>query len=213
MGSGTERHARRRTFDPAWPGFGKLRAGGFMLTHPRFQKSRRLLMVLGTMAICLGATSQSCSLRDLLKKDSNSDLSFSTTLRLLDNTSTQTNTFNQGDQVELELTVRNLDNNSATINLTTTQETDFVVVKADSKDVVWQWSKHQTAPSQTASTLEFSANQSRTFRVNWDQTDDNGNLLERGDYQARGVVIFDGFSNDPLKDNQLGSELERFTVQ
>src|SRR3954470_20412223 len=113
-----------------------------MLTHPRFQKSRRLLMVLGTMAICTGATSQSCTLRDLLKKDSNSDLSFSTTLRLLDNTGGATTTFNQADPIQFELKVSNLDDNSATLNFTTSQQTDFVVVKADTSDVVWQWSKH-----------------------------------------------------------------------
>jgi Intracellular proteinase inhibitor len=177
------------------------------------QKGRRILLVLGTMAICLGATSQSCSLRDILKKNSNSNLSFSTTLRLLDNTGSDTNVFNQGDPITLQLEVHNLDNNSATIDFTTSDQTDFVVVKADTKDVVWQWSKHQPAPSDTASTLEFAANQTRTFRVNWDQTDDSGNLLDRGDYQARGVVIFDGFSSNPLKDDQLGSTLARFKVQ
>jgi hypothetical protein len=177
------------------------------------QKSRRLLVVLGTMAICLGATSESCSLRELLKKDSNSDLSFSTTLNLLDSSGTETNTFDQGDPVELELKVNNLDDNSATIDFDTTQQTDFVVVKAGTDDVVWQWSKHQAAPSQTPTTLEFAGNQSRTFRVDWDQTDDNGNLLDRGDYEARGVMIFDGFENDPLKDSQFGSTPERFTVE
>lgn len=184
-----------------------------MRTGSTFQKSRRLLIALGAIAICTGATSQSCTLRDLLKKDSNSDLSFSTTLRLLDNTGSATTTFNQGDSIQFELQVNNLDDNSATLNFDTTQQTDFVVVKADSSDVVWQWSKHQPAPSETASTLEFAGNQSRTFTVNWDQTDDNGNLLDRGNYEARGVVIFDGFSNDPLKQNQLGSTLERFTIQ
>jgi len=184
-----------------------------MRTGSTLQKSRRVLVVLGAVAICMGATSQSCTLRDALKKDSNSDLSFSTTLQLLDNTGSATTTFNQGDPIQFSLRVNNLDDNAATINFETSQQTDFVVVKAGSSDVVWQWSKHQPAPSETASTLQFEGNQSRTFTVDWDQTDDNGNLLDRGDYDARGVVIFDGFSNDPLKDNQLGSAPQRFKVE
>jgi hypothetical protein len=184
-----------------------------MRTDSTVQKGRRLLIVLGAMALCMGATSQSCTLRDALKKDSNSDLSFSTTLDMLDNTDSVTTTFNQGDPVQFRLRVNNRDDNSATINFTTSQQTDFVVFKAGSHDVVWQWSKHQPAPSETASTLQFDGNQSRTFTVDWDQTDDSGNLLDRGDYDARGVVIFDGFSNDPLKENQLGSTPQRFTVK
>lgn len=177
------------------------------------QKSRRLLMVLGTLAICLGATSESCSLRDRLKNGSNSDLSFTTTLSLLDSSGGATDIFNQGDEVELQLKVRNRDNNSATVNFDTNQQYDFVVVRAGTSDVVWQWSKQQPEPTQTASSLEFAADQTRTFTFNWDQTDNNGNLLDRGDYEARGVLIFDGFESDPLKENQLGSALERFTVQ
>jgi hypothetical protein len=179
---------------------------------PLFQKSRRLLMVLGTLAICLGATSESCSLRDRLKDKSN-DVSFSTTLSLNDSGGSPTDVFNQGDPIEFELRVRNRDDNSATVDFDTNQQYDFVVVRAGTNDVVWQWSKHQPAPAQTPTTLEFAANQTKTFTFDWDQTDDNGNLLDRDDYEARGVLIFDGFENDPLQEDQFGSPLERFTVE
>jgi hypothetical protein len=184
-----------------------------MLIGPKAHKGRRLLIVLGAMAFTLGATSQSCTLRELLKKDSNSDLSFSTSLRILDSGGAELDTFNQGDPIEFELKVRNRDNQSATVTFPTSQQTDFVVVKAGTDTVVWQWSKHQVAPTQTSSTLDFAADQTRTFRVDWDQTDDNGNLLDRGNYEARGVMVFDGFDNDPLKVNQFGSDPEPFTVQ
>jgi hypothetical protein len=33
-----------------------------------------------------------------------------------------------------------------------------------------------------------------------------------GSYEARGVLIFDGFDDHPLRASQLGSPLERFTI-
>jgi hypothetical protein len=33
-----------------------------------------------------------------------------------------------------------------------------------------------------------------------------------GSYEARGVLVFDGFDNNPLRASQLGSQLEQFTI-
>ena len=78
---------------------------------------------------------------------------------------------------------------------------------------MWQLSKESAAPAPGPSTLEFAPGETRTFTTTWDQTDsDGGDQVRTGTYEARGVVIFDGFDGNPLRASQLGSPLERFTI-
>ena len=111
------------------------------------------------------------------------------------------------------LTVRNRRDTTETIDFTDSRTRDFVVVRANTDNVVWQLSKETAAPSQTATTLTFGPNESQTFTTTWDQTEsDSGDQVRTGTYEARGVLVFDGFDSSPLRASQLGSPLERFTI-
>ena len=61
--------------------------------------------------------------------------------------------------------------------------------------------------------MEFGPNEVKTFTTTWDQTDsDGGDQVSTGSYEARGVLVFDGFDTSPLRASQRGSQLERFTI-
>jgi len=86
-------------------------------------------------------------------------------------------------------------------------------VRANTDNVVWQLSKETAAPSPTPTTLTFGPNETQTFTTTWDQTEsDSGDQVRTGTYEARGVLVFDGFDSRPLRASQLGSPLESFTI-
>ena len=111
------------------------------------------------------------------------------------------------------LTVRNRRDTTETIDFTDSRQSDFLVVRANSYDIVWQLSEESAAPSPRPTTLEFAPGETKTFTITWDQTDsDSGDQVRTGTYEARGVMVFDGFDTSPLRSSQLGSPLERFTI-
>ncbi len=171
----------------------------------------RVLTVLGVLAICLGASTDSCSLSNI-GGGSGDNPSFVTELRLQDLDGRVTDSFARNDTITLVLTVRNRLNTTATIQFPTGRQSDFVVVRQNTNDVIWKWSSDRTFP-QTQSELEFAAGQSRSFSFDWNQLDDSGNPLRSGDYEARGVLVYSDFDGNPLKSNPQGSTLVRFTVR
>jgi len=108
--------------------------------------------------------------------------------------------------------VRNRRDTTETIDFTDSRTSDFVVVRANTDSVVWQLSKKSAAPSQTPTTLSFAPGESKTFTTTWDQIDDSGDQVRTGTYEARGVLVFDGFDSRPLRASQQGSPLESFTI-
>ena len=111
------------------------------------------------------------------------------------------------------LTVRNRRDITEMMDFTDTRTSDFVVVRANSESIVWQLSKESAAPSPTPTTLEFGPNEIKTFTTTWDQTEsDSGVQVRSGSYEARGVLVFDGFDDHPARASQRGSPLEQFTI-
>jgi hypothetical protein len=177
---------------------------------------RRAFTLLGIMVICAGTTSsRSCSLGSSNSNnsgDGGNDPTFVATLQLQDSSGNITDTFERDEPIQMILTVRNRTDQTQTIEFDTSRQSDFVVVRENTTGVVWQQSDGDAAPSATPSTLEFAPNQVRTITTLWDQLDNNGDRARVGAYEARGVIIFDGFDNNPLRASQLGSPLERFTI-
>lgn len=172
----------------------------------------RLITVLGLLVICLGATTESCSIRDAIGGGSSNNPDFVTQLQLKNANAQITDTFNLGDDITMVLTVRNRLTTGATVEFTSGRQSDFVVVRENTSDVVWKWSTDQTFGT-AATTLTFQAGETKTFEVDWDQVGDNDLQVPAGTYEARGVLFYDGFDTDPLKTNQLGSTLVRFTIR
>lgn len=189
------------------------------LSHPaRTQRNRwrrglpRLLTVLGILAVSLGATSRSCSLRDGIGGGSDDEPSFVTQLLVQDTANQTTDSFDRGEIIQFVLTVRNRLNSTATIDFPTARTTDFVVVNENTNDVVWKWSDDQAAFAQVATTLTFNAGETKSFTVTWNQIGRSGSQVRSDRYEARGVLVYDGFDSNPLRTNQQGSTLERFTI-
>jgi hypothetical protein len=178
---------------------------------------RRLLTLFGILVICAGTTTsnRSCGLGSSNNNsgDGGNDPTFVATLQLQDANGDANDSFERGAIVTMILTVRNRRDTTETIDFTDSRTRDFVVVRANTNDVVWQLSKETAAPSPNPTTLTFGPNESQTFTTTWDQTESgNGNQVRVGSYEARGVLVFDGFDNNPLRASQLGSPLEQFTI-
>ena len=177
---------------------------------------RRLLTLLGILVICAGSTSsnRSCSLGSSSNNggDGGNDPTFVATLQLQDVTGEVTDTFERDELIQMILTVRNRTDETQTLTFDTSLQSDFVVVRDNTESVVWRLSEDSAAPSQTPTTMEFAPNQIRTITTSWNQIDNNGDRVSVGTYEARGVLIFDGFEDHPLRASQLGSQLEQFTI-
>jgi hypothetical protein len=176
---------------------------------------RRLLTLFGIMVICAGtSSSRSCSLSSSDNDgDGGDEPTFVATLQLQSTTGEVTDTFERGALIQMILTVRNRRDTTETMDFTDSRTSDFVVVRANTDSVVWQLSKETAAPSPTPNTLTFGPNEIMTFTTTWDQTDsDSGDQVSTGSYEARGVLVFDGFDEHPLRASQRGSPPEEFTI-
>lgn len=187
-------------------------------TRPtRLRVLPRLLTVLGILALCTGASSRSCSFGSSDNDDDNDgdggdNPNFVTTLELRDSSGNAATSFERDELIQMVLTVRNRSDETQTLTFPTGRQSDFLVVRAGTDDIVWQLSDGEAAPSQTSSTLEFAPDQEITVPVTWNQIDSDGDGVRVGAYEARGVLIFDGFDSNPLRASQLGSSLQRFTI-
>src|SRR6185369_16182051 len=182
-----------------------------------FHGWRRLATLIGILAICAGPTTsnRSCSLPGSGSNsgDGGDDPTFVTTLQLQDTQGNVTDSFQRQELVQMILTVRNRRDTTETIDFTDSRTSDFVVVRANTDNVVWQLSKETAAPSPTPTTLSFAPGETKTFTTTWDQTEsDSGDQARTGNYEARGVLVFDGFDTRPLRASQQGSPLESFTI-
>jgi hypothetical protein len=177
---------------------------------------RRFATLVAILVICAGTTTsnRSCSLGGSNNGgDGGDDPTFVATLQLQNSTGDATDSFERGETIQMVLTVRNRRDTTETIDFTDSRTRDFVVVRTNTDNVVWQLSKETAAPSPTPTTLTFGPNESQTFTTTWDQTEsDSGDQVRTGTYEARGVLVFDGFDSRPLRASQLGSPLERFTI-
>ena len=171
----------------------------------------RVLTVLGVMTLCLGATSSSCSLNGNDDGDGGDDPSFVTTLTLRGSGNTDATSFNREETITLVLTVRNRLSTAATIEFTDGRQDDYVVVRENSDRVLWQLSNGQTPPT-GASQINFAAGETKTFTRTWNQLDNNGDLVRAGSYEARGALVYSNFDSSPLRSNQQGSTLVKFTI-
>ncbi|HEY4369869.1 MAG TPA: BsuPI-related putative proteinase inhibitor [Steroidobacteraceae bacterium] len=174
------------------------------------------MTVLGLLAICLGATSgKSCSISDFLKGDSSNsdDPPFVTELTLVNSAGENTDTFDFGETIEMQLTVRNRLTTTAEAQFSTTRTSDFVVVNDNSSTVLWKWSTNQPTAGTTPTTLTFEPGETKTFTVDWNQLGDSGIATNPGTYEARGVLVYDGFDTNPLQTNNMGSSPKQFTIR
>jgi hypothetical protein len=121
------------------------------------------------------------------------------------------NQFARGEPVTFELSVRNRTRQEAVLQFSTGHQFDFVVLDDGTRNVRWKWS-HGKAFLTIATEIEFAPGETKIFRVTWDQLDNDFQQVPGGEYEARGVMMFPQFKDDPLFSSQLGSPLRQFTI-
>lgn len=173
----------------------------------------RLAAAVG-IALFTGGAQVSCGNRfgDGRDLDSGNGPTFTTTLVLRDSAGAATATFARGEPITFELVVRNRSAGTVRLENGHPPDSDFLVVDDGTDDVRWRNNANNSFPTVVVP-LVFAAGETRTFTVTWDQVLDDGSMLGRGDYEARGVVPFAGFEQDPLAPNELGSNLSAFRVR
>jgi hypothetical protein len=175
----------------------------------------RLALLVGIVLTTAGAQ-YSCSSdgnglitnRDL---DSGDGPTFSTTLILRDSAGTETYDFTRTELITFELTVRNRTDQPVTLQMPSTADAEFLVFTEGGSSPRWRSNEDQAFPA-VVTQIVFQANESKIFELDWTQEIRGGTFLNRGRYEARGVLANVGFPANPLAPHELGSNLRVFTI-
>jgi hypothetical protein len=171
------------------------------------------LVLLGGACLLVSGSQYSCTARSgSVDDDGKPDSGFIVTLVLRDSNGTESSSFMFGAPIRFDLTVKNRANQSATLQFNDGHTNDYLVVDSGTARMRWLWSQNM-AFTQATQQVTFDPLQTRTFTVTWNGVLNNGNQIMPGTYQARGVLVFDGFTADPMAANELGSDLKSFTVR
>lgn len=172
------------------------------------------LALLGGICLLMAATKWACvsNTMDPIHDPDGPETTFVTRLALFDSTGTRTSAFVFGEPIRFELEVTNISSHRVHVQFDDAQLYDFVVVDSGTSRVRWQWSDDQ-AFAQVAQELTFEPGSSRTFTVVWYGQLADGSQLPVGNYQARGVMVFDEFFGDPFAGSEMASALQPFTVR
>lgn len=175
----------------------------------------RLALLVGIVFTTAGAQ-YSCSSdgnglitnRDL---DSGNGPTFSTTLLLRDSAGTETYRFAPTELITFELTVRNRTDQPVTLQMPSTAGAEFLVFIEGGSAPRWRSNDGQAFPA-VVTQIVFQANESKVFELDWTQETRDGTFLDRGRYEARGLLEKVGFPANPLAPHELGSNLRVFTI-
>ncbi|HET9862515.1 MAG TPA: BsuPI-related putative proteinase inhibitor [Steroidobacteraceae bacterium] len=136
---------------------------------------------------------------------------FATSLVLRDSTGTATTSFVMGEPIRFDLEIGNLRNRTTTLRFPDAQIYDFYLFDADDR-VLWRWSEDM-AFAQVVTRLTFAPRATRSYTLTWNGVLADGTQLPAGQYRARGVIVADEFTGDPLDPGELGSRRVDFTVR
>jgi len=168
------------------------------------------ILAMGAVALVTSGSQVKCTSGDTSDledppAESGEGPTFTTTLLLKDAAGTVKTSFQSGEVITFELTVRNRTTGAVQLDFASGQQYDFFAFNGGTRNVAWLWSS--TALFTMAATrLEFAAGESKVFAVNWAQT------AARGSYEGRGAMIFDQLHDNPQAPHQLGSTLVPFTI-
>jgi hypothetical protein len=187
-----------------------------MMSFPRPPMMARLAMLFGICLFTAGAQF-SCSsdgtanIRDD-DLDSGDGPRFSTRLVLRDSGGAETYTFQRGDLITFELTVRNRTDQTVTIPACCPPNGEFFVFEEDTRLLRWRWTEGQPFPL-VLGDLVFGPQETKVLRGEWNQVTRTGEMIAAGAYEARGGIRFPELRADPLAPGELASNLRSFTVR
>jgi hypothetical protein len=172
-------------------------------------RTTRVLAVIG-IAILTTGSDWSCSYGD--NDSGSSGEAFATSLLLRDANGTPQDRFRLGESITFELTVRNRRDFSVTAQFADGRQSDFVVLERGTNRVLWKWSDGRSFTQQT-SQIVFAPNETRRFRVDWNQLTASGTSILPGRYDARGALVFAAFDADPRAPSEFGSDLATLNLE
>lgn len=136
--------------------------------------------LIGLCAVLMLLGNNNCS-----KNNDAGTPQFVTSIAVQDANNLPASAFAKGDTIKFVLTIRNRSNSSQTLWFNSSQEYNLAVVQAGTNDVVWNWDATQTFTSQFTS-LEFTAGETKTFTVTWDQAGNDSVQVDTGKYEVIG---------------------------
>jgi hypothetical protein len=187
-----------------------------MMSFPRHPMMARLVMLIGICLFTAGAqfscsSDGAASFRDD-DLESGDGLRFTTRLVLRDSAGAETYTFQRGDLITFELTVRNHTDQTVTLAGCCPPDREFFVFEEDTRRLRWKWTEGRAFPA-VIENLVFAPQETKTFQAEWSQVTRNGEMIATGQYEARGAVPYVQIQGDPLAPGELGSNLRSFTVR
>jgi hypothetical protein len=166
------------------------------------------LVAIGAIALFTSGAQTRCStgdMNDIPGDDDNADVpTFTTTLVLKNSAGAVKSAFLEDEPITFELSVRNRTSQPVEIDFRSGQQYDFFAFDSGSSEVVWSWSAAAMF-TMAESTLTFAAGETKVFSV-------QHSFAERGSFEARGAVLFDGLQTNPQAPHELGSTLVPFTI-
>lgn len=118
-------------------------------------------------------------------QNSDNSPNFVTTLSVMDANGNPSTSFSPGVAIQFQITVRNRSSSAQTLWFNTSEEFNFAVVDAGTTNVLWT-SDNGGVFTPGFVSLTIPSNQTQTFTVSWNQTDDNGRTIASGNYEVFG---------------------------
>ena len=120
---------------------------------------------------------------------------FVSTLSVEDTNGNLDSGFATGVTIQFVLSVRNRSNTAQTLFFNTTELCNFAVVDAGTTNVEWTDDNSSASTNCTGSAassgfsqLDFTAGETKTFTTTWNQANDSGNQVAKGNYEVLGGV-------------------------
>jgi hypothetical protein len=151
---------------------------------------RRLLRYLAALcALLLLLGNNNCS-----KNNAADTPQFVTSVTLEDTNNLPASVFATGATIQLVLSIRNRSTAAQKLFFNSSEECNFAVVDEGTSTVEWTDDNTGTPSSECVISgssssfgeLDFTAGETKTLVVSWNQQDDNGNQLSTGNYEVIG---------------------------
>ena len=175
----------------------------------------RLALLVGICLVTLGNVAF-CSFQSgpdaLLGPGTGGKGEFRSTLVLRNVSGVETSSFVFGEPIRFDFAVENLTARQLRISFPDAQMTDYLVVNQGTTQIRWMWSEGQTF-AQVRTELVFEPYATQSFSVTWNGNLSDGSNLPAGNYEARGLMVFDGYEANPLAPSDFAAPLQPFSVR
>jgi hypothetical protein len=188
-----------------------------MFTTSRRSMIARLALLGAASLVTMGAQSSCSSTNgegrfDIQDPPENVDgPTFTTTLVLKDSAGTVRSSFQRGELLTMELSVRNRTSEVQRVTFSDGAQSDFIVFNDGTHQLRWRWTEGKVFTQATTEVM-FEPQETRKISVTWDQVLASGAMVEAGAYEARGMMMIPAPGADLQAPHERASTLVPFTI-